>query len=151
MSLNQLLLDEIKPYLNLRCNNLVVDGDVEKYEGTLNWTGAISGSSDYVAYVVGKMCMLRLNIFNDVNPVSANISSNNFPDELVPTGTGIAEGTCIVLNANTRVLGAINITLAGELQIQRINPSNNAGDAFTAGALPAGWNRPIVFCYQLDQ
>ena len=38
MSLNQLLLNEEKPYLNLRCNNLQVDGqltlnaDIEKVD-----------------------------------------------------------------------------------------------------------------------
>jgi len=151
MSLNQLLLNEEKPYMNIRVNNCEVDGDQlgREVQGNLTWSGVIAGTSAYKATILGNVCVLRINAFNPVASGSG-LAQATLPEALRPSDSERAEGVIMVEDNGFRVLGNYIILPGGQLDIGTINPANNRNANFS-GSGTTGWARALVLIYTIDQ
>ena len=148
MSLNQLLLDEEKPYLNLRCYDLQVDGqlklnaDIEKVEVTLILTGAITGTADARFFRIGQLAFIELDDVNETATVSNNIFCAGVPADFIPDIANQSRATpAIVVDNGQERCGSFDF-FGGELRFSSSNNNAEIGDF--SGSGNTGWNRILV-------
>ena len=119
MSINQLILDQHKPWCDIRVNSLQTDSSLgQKFTGTITWGSAVANSNrGYTAYKNGNQVILSLERLEA--PVISNANIEGIPDQsfienLMPTGlTKKVKSNCIVFQDSVDTLGEITLDNTG--------------------------------------